>query len=249
MLLSGSTSACISDPLNSDYPFSPLESLPHAERIADLARLSPDVLDIIPFSKFLAEARMLYDYSGQRVILYRPSTPYAYVYSLRSKLWGMMLSDIVSSVNSYPRALAIDSAGNLLDYSAKSNPEASTVGDVVSNRIRPSLSRSSASSPMLSSAILITRPLSLDAHDILKTVDTVIQRGHFRPDHVSSILYGSRDLHSWHLVSSSTSARITGFRGTPYKYFRIALIARLSPHESISGCSASFTPRLTNRLR
>lgn len=249
MLLSGSTSACISDLINTDYPFSPLASLPHAERIADLARLSPDVLDIIPFSKFLADARMLYDYSGQRVILYRPSTPYAYVYSLRSKLWGMMLSDIVSSVNSYPRALAIDSAGNLLDYSAKPDPEASTVGDVVSNRISPTLSRSSASSPMLSSAILITRPLSLDAHDILKTVDTVIQRGHFRRDHVSSILYGSRDLHSWHLIRSSKDHYLRGFRGTPYKYFRIALIARLSPDESISGCSVSFTPRLTNRLR
>lgn len=84
---------------------------------------------------------------------------------------------------------------------------------------------------------------------MLKTIDTLIQRGNFRSGHVKTALYGSRDLFNWHLVSSSVTHRILNRRGTPYKYFRIAVVCGLEAGESVSGCSVSFTPRLTNRLR
>ncbi|WP_289756317.1 hypothetical protein [Muribaculum intestinale] len=225
MLLSGSTSTCISDTINTDHPFSISQSLPSAATILTLTALSHDTVDILQFSRFLNESRMLYDYPGQRVILYRPSTPYAYIYSLRSKLWTMITADITQSINSYPQALALDSTGTILDYS----------------------SHHSDSHPP--TALIVTRPVKLSAPDILKTIDSIIQRGQFQKGHVQSILYASRDLISWHLVNSSLSHSILNRRGTPYKYFRIALIATLDPSESISGCSISFTPRLTNRPR
>ena len=53
----------------------------------------------------------------------------------------------------------------------------------------------------------------------------------------------------WELVASSVSHFIANRRGTPYKYFRVALLCSLAPGKSLSGCSVSFTPRLTSRLR
>ena len=98
-------------------------------------------------------------------------------------------------------------------------------------------------------SLIITRPLKLDMPDVLKTIDSVIQRGNFRKGHIQSVLYGSRDLQNWFLVKSSVDHYLRGFRGTPYKYFRIALICNLDKDESIFGCSVSVMPRYQNRLR
>jgi len=97
--------------------------------------------------------------------------------------------------------------------------------------------------------MLVTRPLKLDAANVLKTVDTIIQRGYFRKGHVKTILYGSRDLFNWQLVSSSEDHYLRGFSGSPYKYFRVVLLCSLSADESVSGCTVQFTPRLTNQPR
>jgi hypothetical protein len=97
--------------------------------------------------------------------------------------------------------------------------------------------------------LLITRPLKLDQPDILKTIDTIIQRGYFRKGHVKTILYGSRDLFNWQLIYSSTDHYLRGFRGTPYKYFRIVLLCSLTKDESIFGCTVQYTPRLLDQPR
>lgn len=59
---------------------------------------------------------MIYDYTNQHIIVYNPAVRYAYVFSLKSKLWGMMLSDIVNNVNSYPEALAMADGNRLVDF-------------------------------------------------------------------------------------------------------------------------------------
>lgn len=166
---------------------------------------------------------MAYDYPHQRIILYNTSKSYAYVYSLKSNMWGMMYSDLMYNVNSYPEALAINSNGEVVDFSEALDST--------------------------SKGLLISRPLKLNAPDMLKTVDTVIQRGLFRKGHVQSVLYGSRDLYNWHLVWSSKDHILRGFRGTPYKYFRIACVTSLSDDESIFGASLQFNPRQTNQPR
>ena len=72
---------------------------------------------------------------------------------------------------------------------------------------------------------------------------------YFRRDHVSQILYGSRDLFNWHIVWSSTDKYLRGFRVTPYKYFRLVLICKLDKAECIDGCTAQFMLRLINKPR
>jgi hypothetical protein len=191
------------------------------------------VTDFVPFKTFLLNAKMLYDYTNQRIIVYNPNRQYAYVYSLKSKQWGLMQSDIKDSINSYPDALALVtvSDGSPSERNTVFNFSQTVTGDAPVN------------------GLLITRPLKLDAPDLLKTIDTVIQRGYFRKGHVKTILYGSRDLFNWKLIYSSTDHYLRGFRGTPYKYFRIALLCSLTKDESIFGCTVQYTPRLLNQPR
>lgn len=223
MLISGSQTQCISEPLNSDTPFDVLP-LPGMDKLHDMLPHNGDsCLAISPFSLFMSSCAMIYDYVHQRIILFSPSHSYAYAYSLKSKQWGMMQSNLAKPLNSYPEALAVDNAGNLIDFSKES-------GETIPG-------------------LIVTRPITLGDADMLKTIDTLIQRGNFRSGHVKTALYGSRDLFNWHLVSSSVTHRILNRRGTPYKYFRIAVVCGLEAGESVSGCSVSFTPRLTNRLR
>lgn len=224
MLISGSQTQCISEAINSEYPFD-IRTLPGMAKLhAQLGHDADTCLPTLPFSEFLTDCGMIYDYVHQRIIVYNSKCTYAYVYSLKTQLWGMMYSDIKASINSYPEALSVDGKGNLVDFT-QDDIEKSAFG------------------------LLVTRPLNLDTVNILKTIDNIIQRGNFAKGHVKSVLYGSRDLINWHLIWTSKDHFLRGFRGTPYKYFRIALLCDLAPGESIYGASVQFTPRLTNQPR
>lgn len=230
MMIQGATSVCISDSINAESVVS-LPDLPSGDKVVALTPFSGSDIDILPFREFLTTCRMIYDYPHQRIIVFRPDTRYAYVYSLRSQAWGMMESEFAHCVDSYPKALAVTSV-----------PQAN--GSKVNYLV--DLSQNAEGSV---SAVLLSRPLRLGLPDVLKTVDNVIQRGAFARGHVQSVLYGSRDLIHWHLVWSSQDHFLRGFSGSPYKYFRVALLCRLDEGESISGCSVRFTPRLTNQPR
>ena len=233
MLISGSTSTCISDNINSKLAFD-LDTLTGVRQL--VGEEIADSLDHVHFIEYLQQARMLFDYTHQRIVVYNPNHNYAYAYSLKSKQWGMLLSYIKDAPNSYPDALAFaelpteggEQTNTILNYSAE-KADADYTG---------------------TKKLIITRPLKLDIADQLKTIDTIIQRGQFRKGHVKTILYGSRDLFNWQLIYSSSDHYLRGFRGTPYKYFRIVLLCEgMTPDESIFGCSVQYTPRLTGKLR
>ena len=226
MLLQGSQAICISDVLNGENAVSVM-MLPKINKILEHADLSKGTLKILPFMDFVRDCRMIYDYEHQRIIAYNTSKEYncnyAYIFSLKSKQWGMMQSNITDNVNSYPDALAVLNDGSLVNFSDETDE--------------------------MYKSIVVSRPIKLDAYDIHKSVDTIIQRGVFKKGHVKSILYASNDLYNWVPVWSSIDHYLRGFRGTPYKYIRIVLLANLSNNEGITGCSVQFTPRLTNQPR
>ena len=226
MLLQGSQATCISDILNGQNAL-PITMLPKIDKILEHADLSKESLNILPFMDFIRDCRMIYDYEHQRIIVYNNSKEYncnyAYIFSLKSKQWGMMQSNIADKVNSYPDALAVLNDGSLVNFSDETDE--------------------------VYKSIVVSRPIKLDAYDIHKSVDTIIQRGVFKKGHVKSILYASNDLYNWVPVWSSTDHYLRGFRGTPYKYIRIVLLANLSNDEGITGCSVQFTPRFTNQPR
>lgn len=223
MLISGSQTQCITDVVNSDSPFDVL-TLPGMDKLHSmLGHDDKTCFPVAPFSEFLKTCGMIYDYVHQHIIVFSPEYSYSYVYSLKSHLWGMLFSNIDCVVNSYPEALAVDKDSNLVDFTKGG------AGEI--------------------SGLLVTRPLKLDAADVLKTVDTIIQRGNFRKGHVLSVVYGSRDLYNWSLVWSSKDHFLRGFRGTPYKYFRIALLCNLDADESIYGATIQFETRKINQPR
>jgi len=222
MLIQGSETSCITDSIASEHPFNVL-SLSHASDLHTLLGHSSDTcLPTQPFLTFLQHARLIYDYVHQHIIVFNTSYSYSYVYSLKSKSWGMMFSQLISALNSYPDALAMAQSNKLVSFS--DTDETVCMG------------------------LLITRPLKLDSHDVMKSVHTLIQRGIFQKGDVKTLLYGSRDLYSWHLIATSTSHAIRNLHGSPYKYFRIAAVASLTDGKSLSGVSIEFTQRNTGKL-
>lgn len=228
MLIAGSAVSCISDTI-SGMPFD-FSILPKYNQLLSKAQFSYSDVYYKKFLSFLKNCQMAYDNTHQRIIVFNPTLDsndnllfsYAYVYSLKSQLWGTMQSNFKSTINSYPDALAVDVDNNLISFSDSD--------DAVTN------------------AMIVSRPFKFDNPDALKSVHSVIQRGLFQQGDVSLVLYGSRDLYSWHLIGSSATHKLRHYCGSPYKYFRIVVITKLSVGKSLSGISVDFSPRHLNQL-
>lgn len=224
MLLSGSQLVSLSDNIDDRRSASSKLDRTLASKIPQLGSLStPD--DDKPFRDFLRSARVAYDYPKGRIIVFDPnSNQPSYVYSLRNKQWSRGRGDLERAIPSYPNSLAMTKSGKVVDL-AKETLIKGVKGTIV------------------------TRPLKLDLPDQLKTIDRIIQRGSFTLGKVQSILHGSNDLSNWQLVASSSTHILSGFSGSSYKYFRITLICDLDPSDYLWGCSVSYTPRYTDKLR
>jgi hypothetical protein len=233
MMLSGAKPQCISDDIDTEFPFN-LKDLGSNVPSA-INTLSPGMhIPVNPFRTFLEGCRLIFDYTNQRIVVYNPTTArtgrvnkYAYVYSLKSNKWGTMESDINYAVNAYPTTLIVNDTNDIMEFLPKSS-------DDVDVR-----------------CLLLTRPLNLDAPDVLKTIDMVVARGRFSQTdgrYVKSILWGSRDLVNWFPVRSSNNHFLRGFSGTPYKYFRLALLSKLGAEESLYGATIRFKAKYINNL-
>lgn len=220
MMLQGSTANCISLDLDKDA-----QDLTAFPQLIELLKKHQYPIPSVDsnFKEYAKDCRMVYDYVNQRIIIAKPNATYAYVYSMKSNKWGMIQSTIVDSINSYPEAYAVGKDGGLLDYS---NP---TVKDV--------------------KATLVTRPIKFDTPNELKTIRTIVQRGMIERRDVKFILYGSRDLVNWYALASTTTSFLKGVSGTPYKYFRLAIMADLKEGKSIYGATMDVNPKYNNRIR
>ncbi len=191
------------------------------DRLPHLLNFTPVSPPGISFPEFIENCRFIYDYIHRRIIIFSPGISYAYVFSLKSNAWATMHISISYALNSYPQAMAVDSDNYVVDFAS-----------LIPSSVK---------------ALILTRPVNLDSPDTLKSVSCVIQRGKFRRGHLRSILYASRDLFTWLPVWSASDHFLRGFSGSPYKFFRIALLCDLAPDESIYGASIRFTPRMTNQ--
>lgn len=229
MLLIGSETACISDVLDDHFAQSLKDILPGYGKFLGIAGVDEKSAAMPAFREFIKEAQIVYDYPNQRVIVFRPLADgeeenIAFTYSLLSKTWSTMPCSLTGKINSYPDALAVMNGKGIVNLSTITDGTKGT-------------------------GMLVTRPLSLDAPEVHKTVDTIIQRGKFRKGCIKQALWGSRDLIHWHLVASSNSHILRHVHGTPFKWFRVGVIATLKDDETLTGCSISYTPKLMNKLR
>lgn len=135
---------------------------------------------------------------------------------------------LYKGVNAYPDTMAITNGNHVI-----------TLSDVSYER----------QLDYIGTQLLVTRPLNVDAQNIFKTVNTVIQRGLFKKGNVMQVLFASNDLLNWVIVWSSTDQYLRGFSGTPYKYYRMVLLTTLHANECVTGATVQFLPKLTNQPR
>ncbi|MGN1216465.1 MAG: hypothetical protein ACI4TD_00645, partial [Phocaeicola sp.] len=223
MELSGSNASCITDIINTTHPFSD-KSLKHIDDIHSMLWHNDDgCLNIVPLLDYLQGCGMMYDYTHQHIYIYNKKYRYAYLLSLSSKMWSTVRTDIEYSINSYPDALAVHNSGVLMDYSTMN-------GDY-------------------DIGLIISRPLKLDAPDIHKTISKLIVRGDFDRCDIKTILYASNDLRTWYYVYSSVDHYLRGYSGSPWKYYRIAIVADIKREEAISGATIDMMIKWNNQIR
>lgn len=232
MMQRGRESECITDVLD-DYPFDFLSIYSHStkdktypNKLLALGNIPESDVKYVRFRKYLEEAGMIYDYYDSRIIVFNPNYTYAYVYSLKSNMWGTMHNVFNKRVNIYPESYATNKEGKILDVYVKE-----PAGNI----------------PFF----LCSRPLTL-GQDVYKTMFDCITRGYFisvQAGKCGTVLFGSNDLANWYYVGSSVNRYFRNLVGSPFKYFRLALMGNLAPNESISALSTEFQPRLQNKLR
>ena len=147
----------------------------------------------------------------QHLFFYAPGITYAYVFSLRSKMWGMCFSEFTGrSTNP-----ATESSGAVLDLTnLKRKPTA---------------------------CLSCTRPMNSNRPTCSKHYAPSVRRGYFAPTHIKLHHLCRSQLHSLapHRIFAQQPSR--NIHGTPYKFFRIATLATLDPNEkSINGASMQF---------
>ena len=225
MMQQGRNSICITDQLDG-YPFNFME-MKYAKQIIATNETESGEISYIRFKDYLKSADMIYDYYDNRIIVFNPNQSYAYVYSLKSKMWGTMKNVFNKRVNIYPESYATNKEGKILNVYVE-EPYSNTP------------------------YFLCSRPLTISDKEVYKTIFTCIARGYFRKGtngKCAIVLYGSNNLFDWYLIKTSINEYLRGIAGSPYKYFRVALIGNLATNESISGLSAEFQERLQNKLR
>lgn len=225
MMQQGRNSICITDQLDG-CPFNFMD-MKYANQIIATNETMSEEISYIRFRDYLKSADMIYDYYDNRIIVFNPNQAYAYVYSLKSKMWGTMKNVFSKRVKIYPESYATNKEGKILNVYVE---------------------EPSSNTPYF----LCSRPLTISDKEVYKTIFTCIARGYFQKGtngKCAMVLYGSNNLFDWYLIKTSINEYLRGMSGSPYKYFRIALIGNLATNESISGLSAEFQERLQNKLR
>lgn len=233
MMQRGRESECITDVLDG-FPFDFTLIYSHSKKniyyplsILELQDFEDGEVAYVRFRKYMKDASMIYDYYDSRIIVFNPSYSYAYVYSLKSNLWGTMVNVFAKRVNSYPESYAINKAGKIVNVYVE---------------------KTSDNIPFF----FCTRPLTLGQGDNYKTMFTCIIRGYWTCEankYNGQVLFGSNDMKRWFYIGSSIGNSLRNLVGSPYRYFRVAVIGNMNADESISSISTAFQPRWQNKLR
>lgn len=233
MMQRGRESECITDVLDG-FPFDFNLIYSHSGKdtyyplsILELQDFEDREVAYVRFRKYMKNASMIYDYYDSRIIVFNPSYDYAYVYSLKSNLWGTMVNAFAKRVNSYPESYAINYAGKIVNVYVE---------------------KPSDNIPFF----FCTRPLTLGQGDNYKTMFTCIIRGYWTCEankYNGQVLFGSNDMKRWFYIGSSIGNSLRNLVGSPYRYFRVAVIGNMNADESISSISTAFQPRWQNKLR
>ena len=250
MLISGSTSVCISEQLH--------------ERAG--------------FTHLLQQGKVIYDYTGERIFFFPPrpinqvkegtsnetsglpdaipAQETAYVYGLKTRQWGEFKSNLYGTINSYPEAWGVE-----ISYPDKTNVLGTEVSTVDLSEKRAALtadkeeeSRQAGNDSLsdkqrVNDGLIETRAIILEPDEAFKTITTLAIRGEFDRRVQGLELFGTRDYETWHRVSDCKGSILRGIRGTGYKAFKLKIHTKLKKNETISFVEIEYIPKETNQLR
>lgn len=185
-----------------------------------------EVKNMLRVSDFFSLCSIAYDYSNLRIIIYRSDCEYAYVYSLNSGTWATMKSSIIGSVVDYPDTYIQLNDGSIIKLSDKIDYDSSTT----------------------TKGIMLSRPIKL-GDDYFKSVGSVINRGALYRKSGAIVLFGSSDGISYVPIGSATGHEISRLQGSPYRYFRIAIVCNMKMDESITSTSIYYKEKWRNKGR
>lgn len=190
------------------------------DKIADIT------IDNTPFMSFMKNARIGYDYAGQRLICINPNEKYQYVYKLDTETWHKIhhVDNIIRPINSYPKC-------EVMMYSKENTTQI----------VDMSTTLDASELQATEQGIIVSRPFDLDEPDVLKTITDIRVRGQFQKGSFNVILLGSNDGINFYTIST--------LRGKAWKQFRLIILSKLSQHERISWVDIAYETKFTNRLR
>lgn len=244
MILSGTQTECITDILRennirtSKLPISSFISAIQASPLGgglEGANLLASIYNTDSIETFLSGCSLAYEYinGNGRIFVINGSYSYAYVFDIQSRSWSKVTVDYTGAVNNYPDCYVQNSEGKLSNLSTIP-PQAPPSGGGLEGAIL---------------TMFVTRPIS--QADRLFSINRLIHRGIFASQAagmLNTVIYGSRNGIDYTPVASSKHHLLT-MRGSPFRYFKIAVIAALNPSDALSGAQLQLTHRYTNRLR
>ena len=189
--------------------------------------LLEEVGNQVPVKDFLEGCRIAYDYPNARLVLFREGSPYAYVYSLNSRTWATMSANFVTEVTDYPNSYLQRITGEVVNLSQKQDY------DDTGKEVR---------------IFLLSRPMKL-GDDALKTVNAVVNRGQMRRMEGAVMVFASHDGMNYVPIGSARGYRVTRLQGSPYRYFRVAIVRDMHIGESLAQTSVYFTRKWRNKPR
>lgn len=180
--------------------------------------------DMDGFLSYLYGARMAYDYSSNRVLIYNGSKSYAYMYYFENGTMSKVTfggNAVITSVLDYPDTLIQDSSGSL--YSLYGKEDVNTITE-------------------RSYGMMITRPLKMDDPTAMKAIYQIKNLGRYGGDsYVKYLLYASND--------GINYVKVNSLRKRSFLYYRFAIYTYMLPKEGFSGTMARLEYRRTHKLR
>lgn len=172
MELVGKNTRCISTEL--DVEGSAL-ALADIGKITDPTNQNPEPPTVTDFKTFISGCKMVYDYVNARIVVFNPALDYAYIYSAKDKAWSIIdRYDLIDTINSYPEAQAVAST-----TTTTNNVETTTYSILDLSTITDEQTAQAGQPTPTNEGWFITRPISLDADNNFKFIDTIRQNGVF----------------------------------------------------------------------
>lgn len=224
MVIDGSSVSPISSVL--DGPSFSIQSVEKLREILIREELYGEIGELDAVKDYLAECKIAYDYPNSRLILFRNDRIYCYIYSITSGSWSTASSTFEYLVNDYPKSYLQKANGEIINVSSK------IIYD----------------SEKTAKTFILSRSMKLD-DDAYKTVNMIINRGKVDKSSGAIIAFASSDGFSYYPIGSAIGQQLSRLQGSPYRYFRLAIIGTQDMGKALSATSVYYTPKWRNKAR